>query len=243
MKTILEVRRGRDFSARNLGMISLEPEISFPPSTLGAYRLKGSFSASKDNLSGSWPELQSLGSGEPDYDAISSTSKGASGYLAAQQRMPAGSKSICGVVWCGPEAVTRTIGGHSAGPGSYNMLLALHASGTLRAVVNDTSAPSVFAEAPYEVGRWEFVAGVMDTDTDTVSVYIPRLERSASSPGIGSAGLAASTARVGGNATATFSGALRSALVSFHGTALSESEINDYYQSVKASLAAQGIDI
>lgn len=243
MKTILEVRRGRDFSARNLGMISLEPQISFPSSTLAAYRLKGSFSASQENLSGSWAGLQNLGSGEPDYDAISSTSKGAAGYLAAQSSLPAGSKSICGVVWCGPSGTSRTIGGASAGPASFNTLLMLHTSGTLRLLANDPSQSTVFAEVPYEEGRWEFVVGVFDMASDSATVYIPRLDVSSSVSGIGSGGAPSSSARVGGNAQTGFDGALRSALVSFHSTALSESEINDYYQSVKASLAASGIDV
>ncbi|MGH1450224.1 MAG: hypothetical protein ACRBBM_12515 [Pseudomonadaceae bacterium] len=241
MKTLVEVRKGRDFSVRNLGTLDIEQPINVPGAgLLGVFRTRVNLARSQSKA-GEWADLLIETTEVPAYDAISLLPSDTT-RLAIAIENTIGENEAASILF-----VCEFIIGQRSQPAgwedSFSPALYFRGSSdgsTCSLLSRSSSAPSKAATLPISHSRWEFVAGVRDPANGQIRAYLPRTgaevstEETVFDPIDG-------IFRIGSGAEA--SGWCRTAFAAAYRRALSSSEINDIYASVKSSLAVSDIEI
>lgn len=242
MKTIVEIRKGRDFSANNLGYADFEPAVVFPKPEflLGGFRLKVNQSVTTLNKSGGTTGSSASAPNAQYFSDSVTVPTGEAFALPGTLNRPA---TLISVFYHEASQPSTTLGGSpNTGTTSFGMIAT--ASGTSAwCRSSGTNHQAALARAAGGA-RWEFVASTFDYDAG-MRIYRPRDNASASNTTVGivPSGSGA-TPRYLGNTVSTYVGAVRGAFSAvYSGVALTESEIQELYESVKESLAVSGINI
>lgn len=245
MKTIVETRRGRDFSGRNLGTIITEPQIIVPQDgLLAAFRTKVSLVGSQV-YAGAWAGSMGEIDGGPIYSRTSARSGGGlqdyGGLALLNQRTSAGSSSFVAVYWQEQRSATSSLLGRIVGAAAVKRGLCYLSGGGGYAMVSGTQGEGFFSATlpPAGLNRWEMLAGVADADSGEVRLYRPRtgdvaVAECSNFDDVNSA------IRVWGDSSIS-GGGFEGAWGCIHDRVLSETEIQNVYLSAQASLITSQI--
>lgn len=235
------VRMFQDGNFNGSIILDLEPPISYPSGTLGAYRLRNSAAYSAPNRSGGWPSIAVVDSGaDPTFTPYSVQTNAGKTLGISGQNMPAGNLTIFTVTkqktitgagtlqWLGGSAVNA-----SQAYGIVRSKDSLNAG----LMINGTTYAQM---TPVGGERWEALFAVFNVTASQASIYRPRTNTTTSAT-IPTPTIPSSAVRALGNSLHT--APVEGALIVFVSGAMTNSDMNSLYLSAKSSLAVSGIDI
>lgn len=238
VETIIRTYSALDASAKNVGFVDPEPAWDLPTSGLvAAHRLGRSLAKSLENRVtgvGSWGDMFVVGA-EPTFDATSMQSNTA-GYLAFNAHPPNYPMSFITVYE--HQAATLLLGGNrsTATPGMY--MTANSSNEVITRVKGVNTTDLAVATLTGMTARKEMVVGVADTVNDKVITYRPRTNTKVETAFALWGGTGSATCRIGNDTPV-----LRSYAHIVYTRAITDAEVAQIYDTVKASLAVSGIAI
>lgn len=248
MSTLVKSFASVDASPKNFGYLDLEPAITFPhPEDMYAYfRLGRTLASTLENLASGG--VDATFSGRTNYtinpQSLVSRSDGYATITGAQPLAPCTIVSVIHQTAASPSAVTL-LGGFSTSTGSgAGGGLLRYTSGNYGAIHRVSSINTTTTSFAADGGeRIEMICAVFDDDADEMRCYRPRTETEAITPFSGWATTGNSVDRLMSGGQGTHTGEIEGVLRLGWHRALSKSELDALYLSVKASLASSGIDI
>ncbi|MDQ7310616.1 hypothetical protein [Stenotrophomonas sp. Sm10] len=239
MATLIRQFPGAQFNGSLI--LDLEPTISFPASTLGAYRLRNSAAYSAYPRAGSWPAAAVVDTGaDPTFTPYSVQTNAGKTIGVTGQNMPSGNVTVLTVSrqrsipgagalqWLGGAAVNSTQ--------AYGVV---RSKDSLNAAVMVNGA--TYAQmTPNGGDRWEAIFATFNVSASQASLYRPRTDTTTTAA-IPTPTIPAGAIRLLGNTLHT--APAEGALVAFFNGTLTKAELDAIYASAKASLAVSGIEI
>lgn len=222
-------------------ILDLEPEFVFPANTLGAYRLKGSYTFSEPNREGAWPGMTQGSAGTRTYTRnslqITSGQNVASGQLFPEDQLTiicvvkqnnTGQNTFISGVCDGMSGASTAYGLHTASSG---------ANYTCRYGASTISTPLVDGE------RHEMVCVAFDRAEGDMKLYRPRTETEVTGTFTETVSPVGQFQILGEGNNGSFPGMAEGLWTIAVNSYMSKSGLDTMYERIKASLEASGIQI
>lgn len=237
--TIATIRTfiGADFSSNSLGKF-VTPIVPFPTGLIAASVFGGSIAESLAPIAGGSPFEIASGTA-----SVSSKDMAMSGVVRLNPSTTvAGNMTIMSVINATTVARDTIIGG-GLGVTSYQMM-GQTTTGKVNAITQVNSvAQSV--EITLDAREYEFIAAIFNKDAGTMALYIPRTgnlqQISVTAPA--STGAAYRICSYSTSGSAVYAGPNTQAFHSVNSVAVSRTDIDAVYASVKAFVATRGVAI
>lgn len=250
MKTVIRIHRGADFSAKNIGVVELEPPISVPSGSLFfAARLRRSLQDSQP-YSGSNISISALFNDDPKFDPLyfrgNYTSGGGVGASGLRASIPVDTRTQ--TLMCIARGDNRGMLFGNFRPSSSPQLscaLVFGGDGRVGMSVGPSNNNTVVWMSGISSG-WNMLAAVYDSSAGTASLHNFTTSDSASASSIPSAPDDLGVSDIGGSVSYTGTSGENYndiAWVGHWGRVLSVPEMQGVYASAQQSLAASGMSV